>query len=107
MSNFDPFRLKFFYESGVSPVYDCNKRYRHSPVNSARVELGRHLKSPNITLNFLAGLDGVLYANTLDGASNTLEFLNFFDKAAKATQINGNPVFLAGDILIFTELSKE
>ena len=52
-------------------------------------------------------LDGVLYANTLDGACNTLEFLNFFDKAAKATQVNGNPVFMAGDILIFTELSKK
>ncbi|XP_068675165.1 uncharacterized protein [Montipora foliosa] len=46
------------------------------------------------------GLEGVLYANTLDGASNTLEFLNFFDEATKATQINGNPVFMAGDILV-------
>ena len=64
MSNVDPFRLKFFDESGVS-LYDCNKRYGHSPVNSGCVELGRHLKSPNITLNFLAGLEGVLYANTL------------------------------------------
>ena len=99
MANFDPFRLKFFDESGVS-LYDCNKRYGHSPVNSTCVELGRHLKSPNGTLNFLAGLDAVLYANTLDGASNTLEFLNFFDEATKATQINGNPVFMAGDILI-------
>jgi len=50
---------------------DCNKRCGHSPVNTACVELGRHLKSPNTTLNFLAGLDGVLYANTLDGASST------------------------------------
>lgn len=99
MSNVDPFRLKFFDESGVS-LYDCNKRYGHSPINSGCVELGRHLKSPNITLNFLAGLEGVLYANTLDGASNTLEFLNFFDEATKAKQINGNPVFMAGDILV-------
>ncbi|XP_044174449.1 uncharacterized protein LOC122958075 [Acropora millepora] len=67
MSNVDPFRLKFFDESGVS-LYDC--------------------------------LEGVLYANTLDGASNTLEFLNFFDEATKATQINGNPVLMAGDILV-------
>lgn len=99
MSNVDPYRLKFFDESGVS-LYDCNKRYGHSPVNSACVELGRHLKSPNITLNLLAGLEGVLYANTLDGVSNTLEFLNFFDEATNATQINGNPVLMAGDILV-------
>ena len=87
MSNFDPFLLKFFDESGVS-LYDCNKRYGHSPFNSACVELGRHLKSPNITLNFLAGLEGVLYANTLHRVSNTLVFLNFFDKAMKATLIS-------------------
>lgn len=99
MSNVDPYKLKFFDESGVS-LYDCNKRYGHSPVNSTCVELGRHLKSPNITLNLLAGLEGVLYANTLDGASNTIEFLNFFDEATKATQINGNPVLMTGDILV-------
>ena len=48
----------------------------------------------------LAGLEGVLYANTLDGASNTVEFLNFFDEATNATQINGNPVLMTGDILV-------
>ena len=99
MSKVDPFRPKFFYESGVS-LYDCNKRYGHSPVNSGCVELRTHLKSPNITLNVLAGLEGVLYPNTLDGASCTLEFLNFFDKATKATQIKANPVLMAGDILV-------
>lgn len=106
MSNVDPFRLKFFDESGVS-LYDCNKRYGHSPVNSGCVELGRHLKSPNITLNFLAGLEGVLYANTLDGASNMLEFLTFFHKATEATQINGNPVFMAGDILVLDNCATQ
>ena len=40
MSNVDPFRLKFFDESDVS-LYDCDKRYWHSPfmINSACVEL--------------------------------------------------------------------
>ena len=75
ISNVDPFTLKYSDESGVS-LHDCNKRYVNSPINSGCVELTRHLKSPNITLNFLAGLEGVLYANTIDGASNTLEFLN-------------------------------
>ena len=32
---------------------------------------------PNITLNFLGGVDGVKYANTLDGATKTLQFLRF------------------------------
>ena len=75
ISNVDPFTLKYSDESGVS-LHDCKKRYGNSPINSGCVELTRHLKSPNITLKFLVGLEGVLYANTIDGASNTLEFLN-------------------------------
>jgi len=41
-----------------------------------------------------------LYPNTLQRGLNTLEFLNFFDEATKATQIIRNPVFVAGDILV-------
>ena len=58
MSNVDPFTLKFSDENGVS-LHDCNKRCGNSPVNSGCVELARHLKSPNTTLDFLAGLEGV------------------------------------------------
>ena len=63
LSNVDPLKFKFFDESGAS-LYDCiNKRYGHSPVNSGYVDLRKHSKSLNITLNFFAGLVGVLYAN--------------------------------------------
>ena len=47
------------------------------------VEIGRHLGAPNVTLNMLIGLEGVLYANTEDGATDTLAFLNFFDEASQ------------------------
>lgn len=99
MCQVDPHKLKFFDESGVS-LYDTNKRYGHSLVNSTCIEVGRHMQSPNITLNLLAGLDGLLYANTLQGASDTFEFLNFFHEAAQAVQPNGNPALMAGDIVV-------
>lgn len=100
MSQVDPYRVKFFDESGVS-LQDSNKRYGHSTINTPCVEVGRHLNSRNMTLNLLAGLDGILYANTLDGAADTIEFLNFFGEASQNSQRNGNPVLMAGDIIVF------
>ena len=85
----------------VDPLYDCNKRYGHSPVNTPCVELGPHLNSLNIAVNLLGGLDGVSYANTLNEASNTLEFLNFFDEASKASLPNGNAFFLIVSMTCF------
>ena len=40
----------------------------------------------NRTLNFLVGLDGVKYAKMLEGASNSYEFLRFFDEASQAEE---------------------
>ena len=99
MCEVDPYRLKFFDESGVS-LYDSNKRYGHSAVNHPCVEVGKHINSPNVTLNLLAGLEGILYANTLDGASNTVDFLNFFNEAGNNVQRNGAPVLANGDIIV-------
>ena len=99
ISQVDPYRLKFFDEMGVN-MNDCNKRYGHSLKNTPCIEVGRFMKSPNITLNFLGGLDGVMYANTVNGASDTVEFLNFFAEASRSFQPDGNPVLMAGDIIV-------
>ena len=42
----------------------------------------------------------VLYANTLNGASNTLEVLNFFYEASQFTQLDGNPILECGDVIV-------
>ena len=60
----------------------------------------RNTQMPNVTLNLLCGLNGVMYANTLNGASNTLEFLNFFHEASEFTQPNGNTILEYGDIIV-------
>ncbi|KAK3742051.1 hypothetical protein QZH41_004751 [Actinostola sp. cb2023] len=41
-----------------------------------------------------------MYANTLRGASNTVEFLNFFYEASQFTQPDGNPILEYGDIIV-------
>ena len=43
------------------------------------VDVRCYLSTANKTLNFLVGLDGVKYAKMLEGASNSYEFLKFFD----------------------------
>ena len=99
ISQVDPYKLKFFDEMGVN-LNDCNKRYGHSLKNTPCIEVGGFSKSQNITLNFLGGLEGVMYANTVTGASDTIEFLNFFAEASRSFQPNGNPVLMAGDIIV-------
>ncbi len=42
-----------------------------------------------------------MYANTVNGASDTIEFLNFFAEASRSFQQNENPVLImAGDIIV-------
>ena len=99
ISQIDPHRLKFFDEMGVC-LSDCNKRYGHSLKNTPCVEVGRLIKSAHVTLNFLGGLDGVMYANTINGASDSIEFFIFFAEASRSFQPNGNAVLMAGDIVV-------
>ena len=50
----------------------------HSLKNTPCIEVGGFLKSQNITLNFLGGLEGVMYTNAV----------------TRSFQPNGNPVFV-------------
>ena len=55
----------------------------------------------NRTLNFLVGLDGVKYAKMLEGASNSYEFLRFFDEASQAEDFaTQRPVLEVDDIIV-------
>ena len=99
MSQVDPYRLKFLDESGVA-LQNCNKRYGDSVVNTPCVEVGKYPHSRNITLNLLVALEGISYANTIDGAADTFDFLNFFDECSKNFQSSGNPLFTNGDVIL-------
>ena len=61
----------------------------------------RYLSTANITLNFLAGIDGVKYANIVQSASNSIEFLRFFTEASEIVDPNTvRPVVEDGDIIV-------
>ena len=49
----------------------------------------------------MCGLDGIVYANTVDGNSNALTFLNFFEEAASVYLPDGTPAYSYGDHVVF------
>lgn len=97
----DPHKLKFFDEAGLKMPHHGSRYYGHAPVGQRCIEMARYKQSPNITLNLLAGLEGVVYANTVKGAANTIHMLQFFEEASRAANIvNGTPALEVGDIVV-------
>lgn len=100
ISTIDPFRLKFFDETGLKLPNVANPSYGHSLIGTRCVEIFRNVQSPNITLNVLCGLEDIMYANTVRGATDTLKFLQFFNEASQNYQPDGRPILEYGDHII-------
>lgn len=100
MCSDDPHKLKFFDESVVKLPDVGRPNYGHSLVGTSAVEIMRYANSPNITLNLLCDLDGIVYANTITGSSNVISFLNFFEEAAHIYRPDGNRAFIYGDHIV-------
>ena len=80
--------------------------YGNSPIGERCVEVVRKRENPNTTLNMLVSLNGVEYFNLIDGATNTAEFLNFFEGAADAANMTTlRPVLEIGDIIVMDNLN--
>ena len=80
--------------------------YGNSPIGERCVEVVRKRENPNTTLSMLVSLNGVEYFNLIDGATNTAEFLNFFEGAADATNMTTlRPVLEIGDIIVMDNLN--
>ena len=61
------------------------------------VEVRRYCQTANVTLNLSCGLT----ANTVNGPSNTLEFLKFFEDAFQSVDPNtGRPCLAPGDVIV-------
>ena len=100
MSSLPPEKIKFFDEAGIHCGMG-NPVYGNSLKGTTAIEITRgNKKGANITLNLLCGLEGVLYANTLEGASNSIQFLNFFGEAGQVSNSNGNPAIEFGDYIV-------
>ena len=70
----NPCKLKFFDECGLKLPFHGKRLYGHAAIGKRCVECIRYHEWPNITVNLLAGLNGVEYMNTVHGASDCYEF---------------------------------
>ena len=102
----NPKCLKFFDEAGVKYPNVGMRLYGHAPKGERCVEVVKKCESPNATINLIVSLNGPEYYDVIDGATNTCEFLNFFEKASNAVNLETmRPALEIGDILVMDNLS--
>ena len=101
----DPSSVMFFDESDFELPDAGHRNFGFSPVGGDRVEARRYLSTTDLTLNFLVGYDGVEYGNIIEGASNSVQFLWFFDEASQTVDpITRRPILEVGDIVVVDNL---
>lgn len=102
----NPKHLNFFDEAGVKYPNVGMRLYGHAPKGERRVEVVKKCESPNATINLLASLNGPEYYDVIDGATNTYEFLDFFEKASNSVNLNTmRPALGIGDVVVMDNLS--
>ena len=99
ISTFHPTQLHFFDETGVMKT-SGNRIYGSAPVGVPAFEVQRYASNANYTLNLMHSITGVDFFNILDGPSNGMELLIFFDEALKLEREDGSAVLERGDCVI-------
>ena len=100
MSGVDPSKVHFFDEASVMKTTP-NRKYGHAKKGQEAVEVQRYSSNCNYTVNLLHSRFGVDYFNILDGPSNGLEMLHFFQECLTIVDpVFGNPVLSHGDIVV-------
>ena len=101
ISTKNPAAVKFFDESGFQLPNCGHRNYGYSEVGMPCLDIRRYISTANKTLNFLVGIDGMKYANLIDGACDTVEFLRFFSDALRTTDpYTQRPVIEVGDTIV-------
>ncbi|CAB4032036.1 Hypothetical predicted protein [Paramuricea clavata] len=77
-----------------------NRRYGHAFIGKPAVEICRHSSDANFTVNLLCSMFGIDYYNILEGPSNGLELLQFFEEALEQGYEDGNPILRPGDAVV-------
>ena len=97
----DPYTLKYFDECGVKLPRNGTWLYGHAPLGERAIEVKRYCESSNTTVNLMCSLTGITFVNVIDGLSNSLEFLRFFQEAY--TSVNpgtGRPCLQPGNTIV-------
>ena len=102
ISTFHPTQLHFFNETGVI-ITSGNRIYGSAPIGLPAFEVQRYASNANHTVNLMHSITGVDFFNILDGPSNGMELLNFFDEALQLEREDGSAVLERGDCVIMPD----
>ena len=91
--------MHFFDESRVIKTTG-NRHYGSASLGQAAFEIQRNASNANFARNLLHSPSGVDFYNVLDGPSNGLELLNFFDEILQEQRADGSAVLERGDCLV-------
>ncbi len=99
ISQFPARNIHFMDEASVIRTTG-NRNYGHSFIGEPAVEICRYSSDANFTVNLLCSMFDIDYYNILEGPSNGLELLQFFEEALEQTYENGNLVLADGDAVV-------
>ena len=96
---YTPKQMHFLDEASVIQT-SGNRRYGSSPRGQAALVWQWYASRCTYTVNLCCGYFGIDHFNILEGPSNALHMLNFFDEALQEVNDIGNPVLVSGDCVI-------
>lgn len=99
ISRYPASKLHFFVEWRVIKTTG-NRKYGNTRVSERAIELQCYASNATFTVNLLHSVVGVDYFNIVQGPSNGLELLNFFDDALQVEQANGSAALEHGDVVV-------
>ena len=99
ISTFKPHQIHFFDEASVIKTTG-NRSYGNATVGEKAIEFQRYASNANFSANLLYSLFGVDYYNILDGPSNGLELLHFFEDAVEIQRPDGSVLLERGDCVV-------
>ena len=98
VSNVNGFGIAFFDEASVIKT-TRNRSYGNSTIGEQAVEVQRYVSNANFTINLLSAR-GISYWNILEGPSNGMELLNFFEEALNVEFPDGSAVLENGSVVV-------
>ena len=95
-------KLHFFDESSIIKTTG-NRKYGNARVGERTIEVQCYASNATFTINLIHLVVGVDYFNILQGPSNGLELLNFFDEALQVDRADGSAALERGDVVVMDD----
>ena len=99
MMDVNPANFHFFDECSVNKVTG-NRNRGHSGIGKPAYEVQRYASNATFTVNLLVGYFGIHCYDIIEGASNGLHLLDFFNHAIQARDNENNPVLAPNDVVV-------